>query len=155
MENLNVNYEIKTSFSTTEKNDCTVRAFMTGFNIPYIKAHGIVEEFLNRKYKEGAFLSTHLNNAEIRKNLRERGLYIEPVTTKYIRKYDGRIMNMNVRLFCKTYPHGTFIVTTTNHAFTIKDGNVVDWSNLKEKLQRKCLFAYKVESKFQLELNFN
>lgn len=147
-------YEIKTSFSKSEDNDCVVRAFMTGFGIPYIKAHAVVEEHLNRKTKEGTFMVRHLNNAAVRQELADRGYKVEPHNTKYIRKYDGRTMDMNVRRFCKTYPKGTYIISTSNHAFTIKDGEVIDWANEKTKLQRKCLFAYKVESNLQLSFNF-
>ena len=148
------NYDIVTPLSRTETNDCVVRSFMSAFGLPYAKSHGIVEEYLNRNNRDGVQgMSLKLANGDVLKALNNKGLIIKRHNVLYTRKYDGRTLEMNVRRFCKTYPKGTFIIANRTHAWTIKDGEVHDWSTQKEQLQRKCLFAWEVKNNIQYELD--
>ena len=77
---------------------------------------------MNRDYKNKIVyhmnkLDEALRAANARNNKR-----IGIVNTDYTHK----VVNHTVKTFCSKFNKGTFIITVSNHALTIKDGIVID-----------------------------
>ena len=148
-------YQVTTELAKTENNDCVVRAIMVATGMAYRQCHAFAEEFLGRVQGQGVKnMPLKFVRTDVVDRFRELGYVVEPHNTKYVRAYGNRTLDMNVRRFSKTYPKGTFIVANRTHAWVIKDGVVHDWDGFKPKLQRTCMFAWKVTSNRQLEFQF-
>ena len=148
-----VHYEETTPTNVKETNDCVVRSLSIALKITYLKAHEFCAQFLDRKSKDGVTgFPFRIRDKKTEKELERMGFNLIPHDTGYVRRYDGRTLPMNVRRFCRTYPRGTFIILGRGHAWCIIDGQVHDWGNNKPKLQRKCIFAFRVQDNRQLKL---
>lgn len=150
----------------SEKNDCFVRAIAAATDVKYDVAHTFVKENFNREDKkgtEGIFISTQMMKFE------EEGMNIDGIdfsvkvlpTDKITNKYKlyGEIVKRKktVKSFIQSNPKGTFVVGVSKHAFTIKDGVLIDNAGEEFRPTRKVDSAYKIEkvSNVGKQLKFN
>lgn len=134
-----------------EKNDCFVRAVASASGSSYDAAHAYVKETFKRQERQGTMFvdSTMLS---IEGKLQEFGrvkvkfekLGKEKIKNTY--KLHGELIDRQktVKSFIKTNPVGTFIVLVAGHAFTIKNGVLVDNQGEEFRPTRKVQSAYKV-----------
>lgn len=138
-----------------EKNDCFVRAMAAATNTDYDTSHKFVKENFNRKNKkgtEGIFISTQMMKFEEEgmkigdKTFKVKVLSTNRITNKY--KLYGEIVKRKktVKSFIKDNPKGTFIVGVSKHAFTVKDGVLIDNAGEEFRPTRKVDSAYQVKS---------
>lgn len=144
------------SIAKGEKNDCFVRAIASATDTNYDTAHSFVKDKFGRKSKKGTeniMIKTQMMKFE------EEGLAIgekefnvkvlgkNEITNSY--KLYGDIVRRKktVKSFIKSYPKGTFIVGVSKHAFTVKDGVLIDNAGEEFRPTRKVDSAYKVVSK--------
>jgi hypothetical protein len=142
LENFKNGYDVTNGsvLALNEKNDCAVRAFANAFTITYDTAHQFAENVFNRKAKKGVkgmFITlSKLGFAQF--DLFTDSLFpetktysIHPIT----RNKDGKVVNTDythktvnhtVKTFCSKFNKGTYIITVSNHALTVKDGIVID-----------------------------
>ena len=126
----------QSKLAQSERKDCVVRAFAAATDWDYDKAHAFVcKEFL-RVPKQGTkkFIPT-MNKmvAEGRKLGRKSIKTISDPSVK------------TVGQFVKWYDKGTYIITISRHAFTIKDGVVVggNWCDA-ERMRCRINAAWKI-----------
>lgn len=139
-----------------EKNDCFVRAVAAATGSHYDAAHSYVKENFGRKEGKGTELvSLHMMNLEEKgmnisgKDFEVKVLPTEKITNKY--KLYGEIVKRKktVKSFIKDNPKGTFIVGVSKHAFTIKDGQLIDNAGEEFRPTRKVESAFKVTPKVE------
>ena len=155
LENFKNGYDVTNGsvLALNEKNDCVVRAFANAFTITYDTAHQFAENVFNRKAKKGVkgmFITlSKLGFATF--DLFQDSLFpetktysIHPIT----RNKDGKVVNTDythktvnhtVKTFCSKFNKGTYIITVSNHALTIKDGIVIDNPNYKFEGYRRIV----------------
>ena len=143
LENFKNGYDVTigSSLALNEKNDCAVRAFANAFNITYNNAHTFAAEKFARKAKKGVkgFFITLSQLGFASFDLFEDSLFpetrtfsIHPLKRNNKRigivntDYTHKTVNHTVKTFCSKFNKGTFLVTVSNHALTIKDGIVID-----------------------------
>ena len=134
-----------------EKNDCFVRAVASASGSSYDAAHAYVKETFKRQDGQGTQFvdSTFLS---IEGKLQEFGqvkvkfekLPKEKIKNTY--KLYGELIDRQktVKSFIKTNPRGTYIVLVAGHAFTIKDGVLIDNQGEEFRPTRKVQSAYRV-----------
>ena len=134
-----------------EKNDCFVRAVAAATGSHYDKAHSFVKENFGRKEGKGTELvPLHMMKLEEEgmniagKNFKVKVLPTKKITNQY--KLYGEIINRKktVKSFIKDNPKGTFIVGVSKHAFTIKDGVLIDNAGEEFRPTRKVDMAFKL-----------
>ena len=133
----------------SETNDCVVRSFASALKITYDEAHQFVGVKFNRKNRKGTarFVSI-MNNMSSHatvlwgKTLNRLGNGKSKNSMTYEDK--GRVRNMTTFQFLKRYPKGTYMVTVTGHAFTIKDGVVIGNHEDVLKTKKVILHAWQV-----------
>ena len=134
-----------------EKNDCFVRAVASASGSSYDAAHAYVKETFKRQDRQGTqFVNSTMESIEGK--LQEFG----NVKVKFEKLGKKRVMNTyklygelidrqkTVKSFIKTNPRGTFIVLVAGHAFTIKNGVLVDNRGEEFRPTRKVTGAYRV-----------
>ena len=148
LENFKNGYDVTigSSLALNEKNDCAVRAFANAFNITYDNAHTFAAEKFARKAKQGVrgmFVTlsklgfTTFNLFEDSLFPETRTFSIHPIARNNERigivntDYTHKVVNHTVKTFCTKFNKGTFIVTVSKHALTIKDGIVIDNPNYR------------------------
>ena len=139
-----------------EKNDCFVRAIAAATGSHYDTAHSFVKGNFNRENGKGTELvPLHMMNLE------EKGMEVEnkefgvkvlskdQITNKY--KLYGEIVKRKktVKSFIKDNPKGTFIVGVSKHAFTVKDGVLIDNRGEEFRPTRKVDCAFKITPKVE------
>jgi len=134
-----------------EKNDCFVRAVAAASGSSYDAAHSYVKEVFGRQDRQGTqFVNSTMKTIEGK--LQEFGqvkvkfeeLPKEKVVNTY--KLYGELIDRQktVKSFIKDNSRGTFIVLVAKHAFTIKDGVLVDNQGEELRPTRKVQSAYRV-----------
>ena len=137
-----------------EKNDCFVRALASATNVNYDIAHKFSKDFFNRENKKGVYFT----GATI-EPLEKNGLTIDKkefdfsvlgrmrITNAY--RLHGKTIHRQktVKSFIKDNPKGTFIVGVAGHAFTIKDGVLIDNADEKFRPTRKVTSVFQLKSK--------
>ena len=156
LENFKDGYDVTNGsvLALNEKNDCAVRAFANAFTITYDTAHQFAENVFNRKAKKGVkgmFITlSKLGFAQF--DLFTDSLFpetktysIHPIARNNKRigiintDYTHKKVNHTVKTFCNKFNKGTYIVTVSNHALTIKDGIVIDNPNYKFEGYRRIV----------------
>lgn len=134
-----------------EKDDCFVRAVASASGSSYDAAHGFVKETFKRQDGQGTqFVDSTMLNLEGK--LQEFGqvkVKFEKLPKNKIKntyKLYGELVDRQktVKSFIKSNPIGTFIVLVSKHAFTIKDGVLIDNQGEEFRPTRKVQSAYKV-----------
>ena len=121
-----------------EKNDCSVYTISTAFLIPYTIAHQFLEK--NGRNFQGScynwdFLIKGLEREGLLKRLPKR-----EYQTYY--KYKRKIHNMTIGTFIKEHPEGNYIITTSGHVVTIRNGILLDRIN---SLKFRVQYAHKIK----------
>ena len=141
----------ESEIAKSEKNDCFVRAVASATGSHYDSAHSFVKENFDRKNKKATFfMSDTMKKLEDtgfsidNKNFKIKVLPKHRVTNSY--KLYGEIVKRKktVKSFIKDNPKGTFILGVSKHAFTIKDGQLIDNAGEEFRPTRK------VQSVFQI-----
>jgi hypothetical protein len=139
------------SIAKKENNDCFVRAVASATDVNYDIAHKYVADVFGRKEKQG----THFTSVTMMK-LEDDGMEIgnkkvkvkvmskKEITNTYKLKGEEIQRQKTVKSFISSYPTGTYIVGVAGHAFTVKDGVLVD--NIGEEFRP----TRKVQSAFRM-----
>lgn len=153
------------SIASGEKNDCVVRAMASACDINYDTAHGLVKTEMNREDRMGT-----LNNdiVSAMKKFAKEGLEIagkkfevsllgkSRITNRY--KLHGKVIDRQktVKSFIKDNSKGTYVVLVSKHAFTVKDGVLIDNVGEEFRPTRKVQGAFclnKVEDTTNVQLS--
>ena len=148
----------------SEKKDCVVKAIASSTNVDYDTAHSWVKENFEREDKKGTSnwaISKRFKNEDMEiggKKFKVRKLKSWEVTNDY--KLYGEIISRQktVKSFRKDKSRGTYMVLVSKHAFTIKDGTLIDNHGEEWRPTRKVLGAYQispVSKEVQLSLDFS
>ena len=153
LENFKSGYEIANGslIAKGEKNDCVVRACANAFNITYDVAHKFVASEFNRKARRGTkkVFNTFSILGKVAFDLFQDTLF--PVTKEYNlkcvnkpvnRSYTHKKVSYTVKTFCAKFSKGTYIVLVHKHALVIKDGIVVDNSDMRFTGYRRVVESY-------------
>tara|TARA_E500000318_G_scaffold111992_2_gene133185 strand:+ start:439 stop:960 length:522 start_codon:yes stop_codon:yes gene_type:complete len=148
-----------------EKNDCVVRAIAAATDCNYDDAHSLVKKEMNRKDRQGT-LNADITSAMKKfaksgfelggKNFKV-GILDRSSTSNFYKLY-GEVVRRDktVKSFIKTYPKGTYLVLVSKHAFTVKDGVLIDNAGEEFRPTRKVSKAYAIKCEdnqaVQLEL---
>lgn len=121
-----------------EKNDCSVYTISTAFLIPYMESHKFLENN-GRKFRGSCF------NWDIIINGLEKDGFIKRLPKKEFQtyyKYKKKVCNMRIETFLKEHPKGVYIITTSEHVTTIRDGVLYDRLN---SLKYRVQYAHKIK----------
>ena len=168
LKNFKNGYEVSSKSETAkkEKNDCVVRALANAFEVNYNQAHTFVEKKFNRKKGKG---TKGFNS--ILKKLSEKLITFKPSGQLSLFEQDNKSFNIEhvgdqpklggnlinrkyrhkkvaytVKAFAQKYSKGTYIILVHKHAFTIKDGVLIDNGNYQFNGYRRV-----VESAFKVQ----
>ena len=126
-----------------ENNDCVVKALAVSTGASYNEAHEFASEYLMRTDKKGTHLDTftpNISGGEMlvgSKKVIFNKLSKNRITNRY--KVKGEVFDRKktVKSFIKDNTSGTFIVRVAGHAFTIKDGMLIDNVGEEFRMTRK------------------
>jgi len=129
-----------------EKNDCTVYAIATAFEMDYDAAHEEVTTRMNRQEGQG------VKRTNIVQALAEGTTINGKTITRVIKsptktyKVYGNTIPRQLRLssFVKENQEGTYVILTRGHAMTLKDGVLMDNKN-ETKTRALVEIAFKVD----------
>jgi len=129
-----------------EKNDCTVYAIATAFEMDYDAAHEEVTTRMNRQEGQG------VKRTNIVQALAEGTTINGKTVTRVIKsptktyKVYGNTIPRQLRLssFVKENQEGTYVILTRGHAMTLKDGVLMDNKN-ETKTRALVEIAFKVD----------
>jgi hypothetical protein len=151
--------------SSTENNDCVVRAVQHAFGVDYVDAHHFCELKLMRESGEGVYTSIYLPKVK-----QAFGLKIKPLgkksdygnyrhltrpqkskverwsnaKQKWVMKREVKQVQYKVKEFVKAHSEGKYIVCVKGHAMALVNGEIIgNWRDDK-RLTRKVISAYKV-----------
>jgi len=133
----------------SDKNDCFVRAVASATEVPYDAAHEYVEAVFNRAngravvFSEDKLAPVETNGMLINeKGFNFKVLGRTKLTNTY--KLHGEYIRRKktVKSFIKDNPKGTFILGVSKHAFTLKDGILIDNKDEEFRPTRKVQSAF-------------
>ena len=148
----------------SEKKDCVVKAIASSTNVDYDTAHSWVKENFEREDKKGT--SNWMISKRFKKEDMEIGgkkfkvRKLKNWETKNTYKLHGELIDRQktVKSFRKDKPNGTYMVLVSKHAFTIKEGTLIDNVGEEWRPTRKVIGAYQfspVSKEVQLSLDFS
>ena len=156
MEYINAKSIIKsTDKQSSEKNDCSVRAFATALDVDYDAAHSYVKEVFKREDKKGVKSMESIGReVSLEGKTQEidgvqfdlEVLPEEKVTNVYKLKGEEISRKKTVKSFIKDFSKGIYLVLVSGHVFTVKNGTMID--NVGEEWRP----TRKVEGVFELKL---
>ena len=158
--------EASYELSSTENNDCVVRAITAAFDIDYIDAHHFCEHKLHRKPNQGTMTSLYLPKVKQAfgckiKHMGRRGKYNKDyryltrdqkskverwsnAKQKWVTKREIKQVEYKVCEFVKAHSEGRYLVVVKGHMFALIDGKIKgNWDD-NQRLTRKVKSAYKV-----------
>jgi hypothetical protein len=154
MKYINAKSIIKsTDTQSSEKNDCSVRAFTTALDVNYDSAHSYLKETFKREDKKGCkrmnYTAETLEGETQKIDDVQFDISVLPedkVTNTY--KLHGELIarKKTVKSFLKDFKEGIYLVLVSNHIFTVKNGLMID--NVGEEWRP----TRKVESVLELKL---
>ena len=148
-----------------ENNDCVPRSLATAFGVSLRTAYKLAADEMGREPKKGvttvrireAFEAGKFNEIGSKK-FSVRTMKKKEVTNAYKNKGEIVLRKKTVKSFISSHPKGTYIVLVAKHAFTVKDGELLDHDSFGNQPTRKVLNAFQVVgekvSNGQLEFNF-
>ena len=136
--------------AASEKKDCVVYAVASSFDLDYDTAHEKVRLLFDRPDKKGTKTSNIVGKMKDMADTREsingkfvREVIDQPTKTYHVYGKDFKRKN-RVSTFIKEHTQGTYLILTSNHALTIKDGVMID--NITKGSGSKLINrAFKVE----------
>ena len=131
----------------SENNDCVVRTLAVAFGINYKESHKFCKEYLKREDKQGVYLFEKFiqHNRSTQYIQDNYGVKLSVVSCTLWDEKKEKWKNTWVKKFTQDYSQGTYIILGKGHAFVIKNGEVLDWAVLKNKVYREIECAFKVE----------
>lgn len=138
----------------SEKNDCFVRALASATGSDYDTSHKYAKEVFERADKKGVYFTNAITN-----KLSKSGLDIGNESFDFDVLGKSRITNTyklhgeyvarqkTVKSFIQDNQKGTYIVGVSGHAFTVKDGTLIDNFTEKFRPTRKVTSVFKLTSK--------
>ena len=136
-----------------ETNDCVVLAIANATGVSYDIAHSYCERYLMRQRRRGVMTNamTHawgLGEFKLGNTISNfQEMPVDDITNTY--KLYGEYIKRKktVKSFIQSHPKGTYVVLVAGHAFTVKDGTLIDHKGLEFKPTRKVQVAFKVTTK--------
>ena len=142
----------------TDNNNCTVLSLAAATNIPYDQAYSIAQDKWLRVKGKGITTSVLSRFfGESNDWIIEHNIVINDIATKfvskkvdvknyYLYKRTGKVntCQMNINSFIKKYPKGIYYALVSQHAFVIKDGEVLDHESHKTKMNRRIKAAWNI-----------
>lgn len=129
-----------------EKNDCTVYAIATAFEMDYDSAHKEVSDRMQRQEGNGVKRTNVLQALAEGTTINGKTItrVIKSPTKTY--KVYGNTIPRQLRLssFVKENQEGTYVILTKGHAMTLKDGVLMDNKN-ETKTRALVEIAFKVD----------
>ena len=129
-----------------EKNDCTVYAIATAFDMDYDAAHQEVADRMNREdgtgvkrrnLLEGLAEGTTINGKTVTRVIKS--------PTKTYKVYGNTIpRQLRLSSFAKENQEGTYVILTRGHALTLKNGVLMD-NKGETKTRALVEVAFKVD----------
>jgi len=118
-ENWNMTFQLLKAESRArgEKNDCSVIALAASCDLSYKDAHEILRK---KGRKAGRGMLTH----EILSAVKDAGKTYQDVTEIFKRNYGKTVSNIENAGLKETY-----LVITSGHVLTMKDGKALDWTS--------------------------
>ncbi len=153
-----------TDKSSSEKNDCSVRAFTTALDINYDSAHTYLKETFKREDKKGCknmnLTAKKLEGETQKINNVEFDIISLPedkITNNY--KLHGEVIarKKTVKSFLRAFTKGIYLVLVSGHVFTIKNGLMIDNVGEEWRPTRKveCVLELKLRNVLeQVEFEF-
>jgi hypothetical protein len=142
-----------TDKQSSEKNDCSVRAFTTALDVNYDAAHSYLKETFKREDKKGCknmnLTAKSLEGKTQKIDDVEFDISILPeekVTNTYKLHGEEIARKKTVKSFIKDFSKGIYLILVSGHVFTVKNGLMID--NVGEEWRP----TRKVESVFELKL---
>ena len=135
-----------------ETNDCFVKAMAAATGSSYDDAHKFAKENFNRKDKEGTHVKLFMPKVDGKSlpigssEVVLKSLSKAKITNKYKLYGETILRQKTVKSFIKSNPIGTFIVLVAGHAFTIKDGVLIDNQGEEFRPTRKVQGAVSVKT---------
>lgn len=168
LKNFKNGYEVsdKSEIAKKEKNDCVVRALANAFEINYNMAHVFVSKRFDRKKGKGTNGFNHILKGLSKKSINfkpsgqlnlfeqdNKSFNIEHIGDQpklggnlINRKYRHKKVAYTVKAFAQKFNKGTYIILVHKHAFTIKDGVLIDNGSYQFNGYRRV-----VESAFKVQ----
>lgn len=129
-----------------EKNDCTVYAVATAFDLDYDSAHKEVADRMSRQEGQGVRRNNVLNALVEGTTINGKTVtrVIKSPTKTY--KVYGNTIPRQLRLssFAKENQEGTYVILTKGHAVTLKDGVLLD-NKSQSKTRALVEIAFKID----------
>ena len=153
------------SIASGEKNDCVVRAMASACGVDYDSAHSLVKSEMKREDRTG---TRNYDIVEAMRKFKKEGLEIAGKKFEVSLLGKSRIMNRyklhgeiidrqkTVKSFIKDNLKGTYVVLVSKHAFTVKDGVLIDNVGEEFRPTRKVKGAFclnKVEDTTNVQLS--
>ena len=144
-----------TDKSSSETNDCSVRAFTTALDVDYDAAHSYLKNVFKREDKKGCLKmdltarKISLSGETQKIDNVEFNIEVLPenkVTNTYKLHGEEIARKKTVKSFIKDFAEGIYLVLVSGHVFTVKNGLMID--NVGEEWRP----TRKVESVFELKL---
>lgn len=137
-----------------DKSNCTVYAFASSFNIDYETASREMTKRFGRIPKKGVPLDRLVGEFVAMKETGEviEGRKVTEVITqpkkqtKWKLGGDYKLRKTRLKTFLKEYKEGTFYVVMRQHAFTIKDGIVIDTITREYPEKVIIKYAFRIET---------
>lgn len=140
-----------------EKNDCFVRALAIAAEVDYDTAHQTAREVFKRQDKKGtmgaiiAAVFLKAADAGYTLNVGKKEVGVEVLSKSHIKnkyKLKGEIIwrKKTLKSFIESHKEGTYLVTVSGHALTVKDGELMDWGKMAYLPTRKVLAAYRIRT---------
>lgn len=165
MQYINAKEIIKsTDKSSSETNDCSVRAFTTALDVDYDSAHSYLKETFKREDKKGCkkmnYTAQKLEGNTQKIDDVEFDITVLPedkVTNTY--KLHGEVIarKKTVKSFIKDFAEGIYLVLVAGHVFTVKNGLMIDNVGEEWRPTRKveCVLELKLKNVLeQVEFEF-
>jgi len=146
--------KFNSQLAKSEKNDCFVRALATAAEVDYDTAHQVARDVFKRENRKGtmgamiaaAFLKAEEAGMSVgKRQVKVSVLGKRDIKNKY--KVKGEVIwrQKTLKSFIESHKTGSYIVTVSGHALTVKDGELLDWDAMAYKPTRKVQTAYKIE----------
>ena len=164
---LNVNQKyssFNSELAKNEKSDCVVRSVASAAEVTYNVAHDFCKNVFGRIDKRGTnnmnivtqMLKAETEGLEIgNKKFGVRVLGKKEIKNRYKLQNEIIWRKKTLKSFIASHMKGTYLVMIANHALTVKDGEVYDWTTNRFKPTTKVLSAYELigkEKEIQLSL---
>ena len=138
--------------ASKETNDCFVKAVASATGSTYDNAHAFAKENFHRQDREGTMVAMFMPKVDGKKlsiggsEVVMKSLSKAKITNKYKLYGETILRQKTVKSFIKSNPSGTYIVLVAGHAFTIKDGVLIDNAGEEFRPTRKVQGAISVKT---------